>query len=243
MSRRVRMAVFLVAATGLAVLFGLAFLAAPPFGESWHPYRDNAVAVAMRQATANVVSSINFDLRAMDTLGEETILFASVIGAATLLRLGEDEARRPESQAQPIIPAVRALGWLLLPVAVLLGLDVIAHGQLTPGGGFQGGVVVATGVHLLYVAGSYRALRRLRPLDWYTYTESIGVGAFVGLGCLGLDTGTAFLANVLPEGEFGALFSGGTVGILSTAVGLEVAAAVVVLLAQFLEQALAVVRK
>ncbi|RSM91624.1 sodium:proton antiporter [Kibdelosporangium aridum] len=243
MSRRVRIALFLTAASGLAVVLAMAFLAAPPFGESWHPYRDSAVAIALRQATSNVVSSINFDLRAMDTLGEETILFASVIGAATLLRLGDDEVRRPESRARPVIPTVRVLGWLLLPVALLLGVDVIAHGQLTPGGGFQGGVVVATGVHLLYVAGSYRALRKLRPLDWYTYAESVGVGAFVGLGCLGILTGSAFLANVLPKGEFGDLFSGGTVGILSVAVGLEVAAAVVVLLAQFLEQAIAVVRK
>jgi multicomponent Na+:H+ antiporter subunit B len=122
----------------------------------------------------------------------------------------------------------------------VLGANVIAHGHLTPGGGFQGGVVLATGLHLLYVAGRYRALRRLRPLSWYHFAEAAGTGAFVLVGCAGLLVGQRFLTNVLPFGQSGALFSSGTVAVLSVAVGLEVAGAVVVLLAQFLEQAISV---
>jgi multicomponent Na+:H+ antiporter subunit B len=125
-------------------------------------------------------------------------------------------------------------------VTLLLGVDVVVHGHLTPGGGFQGGVVLATGLHLLYVAGSYQALRRMRPLHWYTYCEALGAGAFVGVGCAGMVAGAAFLANVLPKGEFGQLFSAGTVAVLSISVGVAVAGGVVVLLAQFLEQAYAV---
>jgi multicomponent Na+:H+ antiporter subunit B len=163
-----------------------------------------------------------------------------VIGAATLLRLGKHERHRRASTSDTALPSTRLLGYVLLPVALLLGLDVVAHGHLTPGGGFQGGVVLATGLHLSYVAGSYRALRRLRPLDWYTYADSLGAGGFVAIGCAGMLAGSAFLANVLPHGQFGALFSAGTVAVLSVAVGVEVAAGVVVLLAQFLEQAVAV---
>src|SRR5690349_10940589 len=95
-------------------------------------------------------------------------------------------------------------------------------------------------MHLLYVAGSYRALRRLRPLSWYTYAEALGAGAFVGMGCAGMVAGGAFLSNVLPRGAFGDLFSAGTVGVLNVVVGVAVAGGIVVLLAQFLEQAVAV---
>jgi multicomponent Na+:H+ antiporter subunit B len=240
MTRTARTVVFLIGAAGTGILLVLAFLDLPRFGATLHTYRDASVAAALRQVTPNVISSVNFDQRALDTLGEETILFGSVIGATTLLRLGKDERHHPVSTSDNALPSTRFLGYLMLPVALLLGLDVIAHGHLTPGGGFQGGVVLATGVHLSYVAGSYRALRRLRPLDWYTYADSLGAGGFVAIGCAGMLAGSAFLANFLPHGQFGALFSAGTVAVLSVAVGIEVTAGVVVLLAQFLEQAVAV---
>jgi multicomponent Na+:H+ antiporter subunit B len=123
----------------------------------------------------------------------------------------------------------------MLPVTLVLGLDVVAHGHLTPGGGFQGGVVLATGLHLLYIAGSYPALRRLRPLAWYEYGEGIGGGTFAVLGVVGLLASTGFLANFLPLGQFGALASTGTVPLLNAAVGVAVASGAVVLLAGFLE--------
>ncbi|HEY7595665.1 MAG TPA: MnhB domain-containing protein [Actinophytocola sp.] len=240
MTRTARTIVFGVGALCLGVFLVLVFLRMPEFGGSRHAYRDASVGAALRQVTPNVVASINFDQRALDTLGEEIILFGSVIGAATLLRLGEHERRRPLTPGESVLPSTRLLGYLLLPVLVLLGLDVIAHGHLTPGGGFQGGVVLASGVHLSYLAGSYRALRRLRPLDWYNYAEALGAGAFVALGCAGMVAGGAFLANFLPHGQFTQLFSTGTVAVLSIAVGVAVTAGAVVLLAQFLEQAMAV---
>jgi multicomponent Na+:H+ antiporter subunit B len=240
MSRTTRTAVFLAGAAGLGALLVLAFLGAPPFGGNVHPYRDLAVPAALRHVTPNAVSSVNFDQRALDTLGEETILLGSVLGAAVLLRPGRQEARREPPDAGVVLPATRLGGYLVLPVALLLGLDVVAHGHLTPGGGFQGGVVLATGLHLLYVAGSYPALRRLRPVTWYEHAEAAGAGAFAALGAAGLFVSGAFLANFLPLGQFQQLLSSGTVLALSVATGCEVAAGVVVLLAQFLEQTITI---
>jgi multicomponent Na+:H+ antiporter subunit B len=187
-----------------------------------------------------VVSALVFDQRGIDTLGEMTIVFGSVLGAATLLRLAGDERIGSDADEPTPLPVARLFGFLLLPVALVLGVNVVVHGHLTPGGGFQGGVVLATGLHLLYVAGSYRALRQIRPLSWYHYAEAAGTGAYVLVGCAGLVAGQRFLANFLPQGETGALFSSGTVAVLSVAVGLEVAGGVVILLAQFLQQAISV---
>jgi multicomponent Na+:H+ antiporter subunit B len=118
-------------------------------------------------------------------------------------------------------------------VALIVGFDVVAHGHLTPGGGFQGGVVLATGIHLLYLAGSYRALERLRPVELFDAGEALGAGLFAVLGLSGILVGAFFLENILPLGSFGSLFSAGTVPVLNALVGIEVACGMVVLLTRF----------
>jgi multicomponent Na+:H+ antiporter subunit B len=239
-SRRARWIVFWIGAAGVGALIVVALLRMPEFGGLTHPYRDLSVAAAVSRSAPNVVSSLNFDQRALDTLGEEMILLASVVGAASLLRPSEDERDMLADSEGRVLEATKLLGYLLLPVTLVVGVDIVVHGHLTPGGGFQGGVVLATGVHLLYVAGSYRMLRKLRPLSWYKLAEAVAAGSFVVLGMVGLLLSGAFLVNVLPYGTFGDLFSSGTVFVLNVAVGAAVASGVVVLLAQFLAQALSV---
>jgi multicomponent Na+:H+ antiporter subunit B len=232
--------VFGIGCAGLLVMLGSAIRLLPAFGGAWHPYRDIAAAAALLHRTPNVVTSVNFDQRGLDTFGEETILLASVLGAVTLLRPGKDERARKPPGAGRMLHATRLAGYVFLPISLILGADVVVHGHLTPGGGFQGGVVLATGLHLLYLADSYPALRRLRPLRWYEYGEAVGMGAVATLGVAGLVTGAGFLANILPTGEFGQLLSAGTVPLFSIAIGIEVASGIVVLLAGFLEQDLAI---
>lgn len=240
MSRTVRLVMFAVAGSLLAVLLVLAILGLPDFGAATHPYRDAAVPAAVAHVTANVISSVNFDLRGLDTLGEETILLASVIGVSVLLRPGDDETEQRPLSGGHLLESTRLFGYLFLPVTLVIGMSTVLHGSLTPGGGFQGGVVVGTGVHLLYVAGSYRALERARPVHLVEYGEAIGAGAFACFGIAGAVASASFLGNLLPKGAFGDLFSSGSVLLLSVAVGIEVASGVVVLLAQFLRQAIEV---
>jgi len=233
------MTLFAVAATAVAVMFGLAVFGLPHPGGTDHPYRDRAVPAAVSHATANVVSAVNFDLRALDTLGEEAILFASVLGVAVLLRPGRRERDRP---ARPTpereLDVARGMAYVFFPVTIVVGLDVVAHGALTPGGGFQGGVILGTGIHLVYIAGGYAALRRARPVEAFEHGEAIGLAAFACLGMSALFAAGSFLANYVPTGTLGAPTSSGMVELLSVAVGVEVASAVVVLLAAFLSQEL-----
>jgi multicomponent Na+:H+ antiporter subunit B len=238
MSRMTRQVVFLVAAGGFAALMVLAFLGMPHFGGRVHPYRDLAVPAAIARHTPNVVSSVNFDQRGIDTLGEETILLGSVIGAAALLRPSKKDRQVRVVDGGRVLQATRFGGYVMVPVTLLLGADVVIHGHLTPGGGFQGGVVLATGLHLQYVCGDYRALQRLRPLEWCQIGETLGAAAFAGIGLAGLAASGAFLKNVVPLGMFEQLVSAGTVPLLNIAVGVEVACGVIVLLASYFRQAL-----
>lgn len=242
MRRGTRIRLFAVAAAVLFAGWALACAGLPPFGGDVHPYGDRAVAAALTRHTANVVSSVNFDQRAFDTLGEESVLFAAVLGATVLLRPARDE-RKVGPAPLSVLPATRLFGALLLPVTLLTGWYVVAHGQLSPGGGFQGGVVLAAGLHLAYVAADYRVLGRVRPLAVLEVTDALAAAAFTALGLVGLAVAGAYLANTLPLGTFRDLASGGLVPLINAAVGVEVGSGVVVLLAAFLDQAVEVTDK
>ncbi|MEV6027882.1 MnhB domain-containing protein [Streptomyces sp. NPDC052036] len=237
MTRRLRMVLLALGGTGLAALLVAACLGLPDFGGDRHPYGDRAVRASLARHTANTIASVNFDQRAFDTLGELSILFASVLGTVVLLRQTRDEKRGRPDPEEAALP-VRRYALVVLPVALVCGLYVIAHGQLSPGGGFQGGVVAATALHLLYLGADYRALERIRPLGLFEVGDALAASAYLVTGLAGVLVGTSFLANtLLPHGTFNTLSSGGTVPLLNAAIGMEVACAVVVLLARFLDQA------
>jgi multicomponent Na+:H+ antiporter subunit B len=245
MTSRTRRLAFLVAAPVLGVFLIWGFSGLPHFGFGSGPYGPllNRVAVPERHAT-NVVAAVTFDYRGFDTLGEEFILFAAVTGVAILLRAmrGETEGPPQEEVRGRRVPgtsnAVRVIGLGLLGPIVLFGIYVTAHGHLTPGGGFQGGVVLATGALLVYLSGEYVTMRRVRPDALLDLAESSGAASYVAVGLLGLVAGGVFLANTLPLGQPGTLLSAGMIPLINLAVGLEVAAGFTLLLSEFLEQTL-----
>jgi multicomponent Na+:H+ antiporter subunit B len=235
MSRRVRLAVFGVAAAGFAALLIWGTLGIPDFGHYQGRYGHilNRVAVNERQTT-NTVTAIVFDYRGFDTMGEEFILFAAVTGVALLLR--ERREQVPELRDEVRNEAVKAVGICLVPAVLTLGLWVVAHGAITPGGGFQGGVILSSSLLLLWLAGSLRAYTRLTPTPYVDLTEGTGVGGFVVAGLVALLIGEPFLHNLLPYGLAGKLSSGGSLPILNWATGLAVTAAFLLLFNEFLEE-------
>jgi multicomponent Na+:H+ antiporter subunit B len=196
-----------------------------------------------RHVTA-AVSAVNFDYRAFDTLGEEFILFTAAAGVALLLRAARGEHEQPHGDAAPERPApetsdlVRVFGLGLIGFTLLLGLYVVLHGHLTPGGGFQGGVILAAAVLVVYLAGEWVSAGRLRPVASMEALEGIGAGGFAALGLAGLIAGQAFLQDVLPLARTGHLVSGGTIPLGNIAVGIEVLGALLLIFSEFLEQAL-----
>src|ERR671928_1663413 len=96
MTRRTRLTVFGVAACGLGALLFWSLAGAPDFGHYHWPYGRvlNHVVVSERHTT-NVVGATVFDYRGFDTLGEEVILFAAVLGVSLLLRNDRDKERVP----------------------------------------------------------------------------------------------------------------------------------------------------
>jgi multicomponent Na+:H+ antiporter subunit B len=235
MTRGARLELFAVSGAVLAGLLVWGLTGLPAFGDFHGEYGRilNGVAGTERHVT-NVVSSVVFDYRGFDTLGEEFILFTAVMGVALLLREARDERERPRDEVRS--DAVRAVGLALVGPTVVLGLYLVAHGYLTPGGGFQGGVALAGGLVLLYAAGRYRSYRAASPQGLVDFAEGVSAGGYVAVGISALVAGSAYLGNVVDLGTKGTLAAAGTIPILNATAGLEVAAALILLFHEFLEE-------
>ncbi|HXP56329.1 MAG TPA: MnhB domain-containing protein, partial [Streptosporangiaceae bacterium] len=167
MSRPARLLVFAVAAAGLAATLGVGLAGLPSFGSQTSAYARmlNELAPVQRHVT-DVVSAINFDYRGIDTLFEEFILLATVAGISVVLRPLSDETRElpadkaPDRAIPPPSPAVWLLSVFLSSLLLLVGLETVTHGTLTPGGGFQGGVVLASALYVVYLGTNYRTVER-----------------------------------------------------------------------------------
>ena len=249
MSAAIRLRVFLGAGAALLAFLLWSFSGLPDFGHYAGPLGDVLVRLSIpeRQTTA-VVSAINFDFRGFDTLGEEFILFAAVVGVASLLRnlRGERDAR-PDDDARgrrvrETSVAVSIVGLALVGPTVLVGLYVVLHGHQTPGGGFQGGVILATALLLVYLSDRYVTLRRVGPMALIEFAEALGAASLAILGFAGLLAGGAYLENTLPLGKAGDLLSAGTIPLGNVAVGLAVTGGFTFMLSEFLEQTLVVRR-
>jgi multicomponent Na+:H+ antiporter subunit B len=165
----------------------------------------------------NLVTAIVVTYRGLDTLGEVAVLFLAASGIALLMRRRKNIAvqyeRRPSSEFLQTGSA------LLAPPLMMLGACIFLNGHLSPGGGFQGGAVIASAVLLLFMGRpGYRPNHAL--LEWI---ESISGLAYVGVGILGLFFAGGFLDNrILPLGEFGKILSAGAIPVIYTFIGLKV---------------------
>ena len=167
---------------------------------------------------ANLVTAVIVTYRGLDTLGEVTILFltASIIGF--FLATGrEEENLSPKVRNTSEI--LQTASRVITPVIFLIGIYVFINGHLTPGGGFQGGAIVASGLVLMLLANPGRKVSH----SLISAVESISGISFVLLGILGIILASGFLDNsILGLGRFGELFSAGAIPVIYIFVGLKV---------------------
>ncbi len=213
----------LLAAMGYYMVYVFSLI---PFGENRLPdgnvrdfYLDKSPNVLN---VPNSVTSIVVNFRGFDTLGEVTVLFLAVTALGSILyrkrKHGEEKAVLFGSSK-----IMQSGSRLLFAPIILLGAYVFIHGHLSPGGGFQGGVIIATGFLLMLMAyQDYKVSHNV-----LTWVESLAGVTFAGIGIVGLILGKDFLENFISVGAAGTLndlFTGGIIPIIYIAVGFKVAA-------------------
>ena len=110
-----------------------------------------------------------------------------------------------------------------LPFALVFGLYVILFGTVSPGGGFQGGVIVASSALLLYLGYGYKTASKAINSEALRVGESLGATLYVILGLGGIFVGSVFCRNIFyNDGAVGDMISAGTITFMSYAVGFKV---------------------
>ena len=124
---------------------------------------------------------------------------------------------------------IRTIAQKIFPFIVLFGFYLISNGHLSPGGGFQGGVVLGTAIILLALSHSIEQTEKKFKSRWLNMLEKLGILTLIFLGFLGIFLGYPFLSNFLPLGEPGQIASGGLMLLFNIAIGIKVAAGVSVI--------------
>ncbi len=164
----------------------------------------------------NLVTAVVVTYRGLDTLGEVTVLFLTAAIIAFFLKK-ESETRTLRINSE----IFKTAATVLYPIILMLGIYIFMNGHLTPGGGFQGGAVMASAVILMLLAFPNKPVNR----NVLEYIESTSGVMFVLLAALGAVIGAGYLDNaILPLGKFGQLFSAGAIPVIYSFVGLKVGA-------------------
>ena len=117
--------------------------------------------------------------------------------------------------------------WLKGPI-LLFGIYLVVYGHITPGGGFGGGVVIASAFILITLASGEHAALQLFGKGGSSRLDSVGLLIFLVLGWLGTTwAGAYFFSNFIgtPEAAQFTVLSGGTMPMANLALGLKVASA------------------
>ncbi|HNW93786.1 MAG TPA: MnhB domain-containing protein [bacterium] len=196
----------------------------------------------------NIVAAVTHDFRGLDTLFEATILFATVLGALTVLRArGHRERAEEAADDEPLHEgpefrtASRGMTMLVQRVArgmagfiFLYGVYIVLYGHLRPGGGFAGGIMIACTFILLLLALGKDGVERYLTRRFVGRFSSIGAVMLLLLGWLGFARGGWFLGNFLHHaGGLPAegLLAAGTMPLANLAIALNVVVSLVLLFA------------
>lgn len=114
----------------------------------------------------------------------------------------------------------------LAPYMFLFGFYLVAYGDVSPGGGFQGGVVIASGIILLAMAKGAHAAEGFFPIGSLALGEAITFALILAVGLAGLLVGGGFLADVFIDADTPTLLRAPFIFTLNVLIGVKVAAGV-----------------
>lgn len=205
---------------------------------SWPTFtRDYLFVNALNETGAsNTVSSIYLGYRLMDTLGETLVLFVAITGTMSiLLNLHKYELESVKTQST-LVPEKRVKNALrtnlvevvaskLGPIILLFGLYVMLFGHISPGGGFQGGVIFASAIVFLVLGTNVKT----------KITNSHVLERFEAISFISLILITTYVV-FFPDGFFSSIdiynsfLSAGIIIVLNILIGIKVGTSLAVMI-------------
>ena len=118
-------------------------------------------------------------------------------------------------------------GRKLAPFMFLFGLYLLSYGHVSPGGGFQGGVVMASGIILLVLTHDVTSAEALFPVRRLSLAETATYVLLLIAGAVGIVVGVGFLGNFVPLlGQSASIPRVGFVTLLNVLIGVKVGAGI-----------------
>jgi multicomponent Na+:H+ antiporter subunit B len=195
-----------IAAAAVPMLIGIAGLPRP--GDPSAPVHAHVSARyvahgAHETGADNLVTGVLLNYRAFDTFGEVMIIFAALAAVMAVLPRGASGA--PGGGTAPGIPVSPVVGFIIrltAPFIAAFGAFVIFKGHVSPGGGFQGGVILGALLMMLSLVLGRGLDRPLIPARSARWLQAAAPLAFFAVGMLGLGLSGAVLGYPAdPGGE------------------------------------------
>jgi multicomponent Na+:H+ antiporter subunit B len=182
------------------------------------------------EGVANAVTTVVVYFRGFDTLGEIAVLFIASLGIGMMLDSNTKCDIKEESNF-----ILQNASKLLFPVIMLFGIYVMVYGHLSPGGGFQGGVIIASGVLLLLISHKGFEISH----QTISILETFAGISYVAIGLIGLVVMDKFLGNFLPNdiSNMGLLISGGIIPLIYIIIGIKVGSEMSVIVQNLIRRA------
>ncbi len=200
---RMLVPLIVVASTGAILIY--ATFDMPRFGAADAPIHQHVAPRYLQDSASevgppNVVTSVLASYRGYDTFGEVAVVFTAFIGVFLLLGSGTRKSgiERPappnvhvESMKQKIV--LREVSDLLIAPVLVFALYVQWHGDFGPGGGFQAGVIFASGIILYALIYGIVPAQQLLPPTKLAYLPAVGLLLYALVGVVGMFKGGNFL--------------------------------------------------
>ena len=185
-----------VTITGAALIY--ATLDSPLFGDATAPVHQHVAPRYIQQAQTevgmpNMVTAVLASYRGYDTFGETVVIFTAGLAVMLLLGIQKGSDTRPKYNVIDDQIVLKVVVKLLIPLILIYGLYVQFHGDFGAGGGFQAGVIFATGFVLYDLAFGQKEARTVVSPNWLPRLAALGVLLYGGVGVVSLLNGKAFL--------------------------------------------------
>ncbi len=200
-------------AAGIALFVKMLLLDNP--SPNWSEISDLSIVELVVQDTGvpNAVSGIIFMNRLYDTIFEVVVFTIGIMGANFLLANEQPLSQVNQFTDQPSIVLAR----LGATISAFVGIELAIRGHLSPGGGFAAGVAGGTAIGLIAITSSPELMQKIYQRWKAAVWEKISVLIFIVLSVMTLS------GVQLPQGELGALISGGAIPLLNMIVAIKVA--------------------
>lgn len=188
--------ILVVCITGAALVYGT--LDAPTVGDPEAPSQTHVAPRYIQQSAdeigiPNMVTSVLASYRGYDTLGETFVIFCAGLAVIIILGLQDSGEIHPGRSAIGDQLVLRVVIKMLLPFILLFALYVQLHGDYGAGGGFQAGVIFASGFILYDLVFGEGDARLIIPPNWLRRMAALGVLLYAGVGVTTLIMGKNFL--------------------------------------------------